>query len=230
MKDSNPSKYKDSNSPCEQVDGELIHGETSVSPSTALDAIVERALQEASEQEGNSDPSDFSDLDAIDHERLYSDNFIRENENASRLLLLSFLGTALIGTSVFAWFVFSRPNREPNPVPPPQLSVPPSALPDPSQPNVSQPNISQPNLGQPNVGQPNVGQPNLNRDSSPAPFNPPDPSTQQPTFPVSPQNTSPPSPLPTPWTNPETPSLIPDGTVVPPPPQVDSNNPELTTP
>jgi hypothetical protein len=47
-----------------------------------------------------------------DSERLYTDEFIRANEKASRSLFLGFLGTALLGTSLFAWFILSQPKTD----------------------------------------------------------------------------------------------------------------------
>lgn len=196
MKQFNSSQSSDT-TPLEQIDGELIQTDTSVSPGTALDAIVDRALQEESAQE--------QDMGGIDHERLYSDDFIRANENASRLLLLGFLGTALVGTSIFAWFVLSQPNDTPEPPPSPTLSVPPAEVPSfnpdnpPSQPAPQPPSNSDPNNS----------------------------LSQPPLFPATPTN--PDSKVPgTPASEGET--LIPEGVVPPPPPQQVPDLPGTTTP
>ena len=60
----------------------------------------------------------------IDDERLYTDEFIRANENASRSLFLGFLGIALLGTSLFAFFVISQPEEEERTPSPESIQVP----------------------------------------------------------------------------------------------------------
>jgi hypothetical protein len=85
----------------------------------------------------------------IDEERLYTDAFIRANENASRSLFLGFLAIALLGTTLAAWFVLSqKPPKPVQPSPSDPLQVP--------QPPGIQPGIEQPNLDLP---QPPVGVP-----------------------------------------------------------------------
>lgn len=86
-------------------------------------------------------PPDLDPLDALlseesssekDDERLYTDEFIRANESASRSLFLGFLGIALLATSLLAWFILSQPQNEPevpqSPVTVPD--VPPDNIPD----------------------------------------------------------------------------------------------------
>lgn len=71
-------------------------------------------------------------------ERLYTDEFIRANENASRSLILGFLGFSFLATSLFAWFIFSQPQEEQQqddapgfPAAPLQVpSSPPAQIPD----------------------------------------------------------------------------------------------------
>lgn len=83
-----------------------------------------------------------------DDERLYTDEFIRANENASRSLFLGFLGIAFLGTSVFAWFILAQPNADEI-----ELEQPVSV---PSLPSAPEPNI---NGGQPIVPPPQVSTP-----------------------------------------------------------------------
>lgn len=185
MKNSDSSPPMDSNVP-EKVEGELLHGDESASHDP-MNAILDQTFQ-----------------DEIDNERLYTDEFIRANENASRSLFLGFLGAALLGTSLVAWFILSQPDDPVQPTPDPVLSVPPTAIPN-LDPNVPSPG-SVPN--QPT----NV---------------PPGGNVQTPVFPVAPINpvapngdtsgtSSTPSPSPS--------SLLPEGVVPPPPPVVPSPN------
>ena len=125
----------------------------------------------------------------IDNERLYTDEFIRANENASRSLFLGFLGISLLGTSLFAWFILSKPKtNELEPLEPPSVV--------PSTPLSPEPNINQTQPIFPPTQIPTQSSPNLQQPQSPLvfPVTPVPPTTPTPapqTLPEGPEPSSP---------------------------------------
>lgn len=156
----------------------------------------------------------------INDERLYTDEFIRANENASRSLMLGFLGIALLVTSLFAWFIFSQPQDSPQEE---NSDVPSSPIRVPSSPPSQIPDLQ---LDSPDSNQtvPPPGaseaQPNGGAQDPPLvfPATPDQPSSVSPSESATPQAPSTQTPsTQTPSTQ-ETEESLPEGIVPPPPP------------
>lgn len=82
-----------------------------------------------------SEPSESSPFTAVDEDRLYTNDFIRQNERDSRILFLSVLSAIALSLGVGVWYLLTLRQAPPQPDP---LSVPapPSLAPLPSlQPN-----------------------------------------------------------------------------------------------
>ena len=91
MKTPDPNQPRNYGQP-EQITGELIQNDDERQEVDPLNVLLTDNLPAES-----------------DDERLYTDEFIRANENASRSLFLGFLALSLLVTTLFAWFVLSRP-------------------------------------------------------------------------------------------------------------------------
>lgn len=185
----------------------------------ALDPL-DTLLAEEAEASGTLLVTDVPSQDALeqtdpDDERLYTDEFIRANENASRSLFLGFLGLALLATSLIAWLLLSSDQqdtpREETPEPVVVPSAPPSEIPDlrldavpidPTGPDTT----------------PQSGESPLSDESPQAPLvfpvQPTTPSDQQ----VAPNTTEPNTIEGTSESTPDTIPALPDGAVPPPPP------------
>ncbi|MCM1981441.1 hypothetical protein [Lyngbya confervoides] len=140
-----------------------------------------------------------------DEERLYTDEFIRANEKASRSLFLGFLGLALLGTAVVAWFVLSNSSQDDPEAPSEQpVQVP---APPPVDFNLEQSPVTIPS---PVPGAPvESGDQPVNSTQPPVfPANPPDSSTSLPQ-----SSPIPGGPVPSPQ-----PDAQPEGTLPPAPP------------
>ncbi|NCJ07841.1 hypothetical protein GS597_15260 [Synechococcales cyanobacterium C] len=74
-----------------------------------------------------------------DDDRLYTDEFIRDNENASRQLLISFVTFFVVGLGAMIWFLVTQNSPEPieepiePPPPPTDLQPLPPSLPNDDQ-------------------------------------------------------------------------------------------------
>lgn len=213
MKNPDSPPPMDSNLP-EKVEGELLYGEESDSLNDSGPTLSHESHEShESNPESSQDPItvslDQTFQDEIDDERLYTDAFIRANENASRSLFLGFLGAALLGTSLIAWIVLSQSDQPTQPATEPRLPVPAEAIPN-LDPN-SNPNDLIPGSQRPNNSSPGA-------------------ETQPPIFPVNPINPAVPNNDSTGTTlspqlspRPESsPLLVPEGTLVPPPPPNES--------
>jgi hypothetical protein len=69
---------------------------------------------------------------APDEDRLYTDNIIRQNEAASRFLLLSVLGAGIVCAGVGIWYVIAQNQAQPQQSAPLQVPEQPSFAPLPS--------------------------------------------------------------------------------------------------
>jgi hypothetical protein len=99
----------------------------------ALDFLTENALTENLEYEEQPSVA-FTEApySAPDEDRLYTDNIIRQNEAASRFLLLSVLGAGVISLGVGIWYFIARNQAQPQQTAPLQVPEQPSFAPLPS--------------------------------------------------------------------------------------------------
>jgi hypothetical protein len=67
-----------------------------------------------------------------DEDRLYTDEFMRQNEQASRFLLLSVIGAGLISIGIGGWYLFSQNRSQPQQNVPLQVPEQPPVTPLPS--------------------------------------------------------------------------------------------------
>ncbi len=106
---------------------------TNPDPSTHEDNALD-FLAESLDPEDRSlpEPSRLDPGSARDEDRLYTDEFIRQDEQSSRVLFISFIGATAICIGVGLWYFFVRSQT-------PQTSAP---LPVPEQPSLMSPNFS----------------------------------------------------------------------------------------
>lgn len=69
-------------------------------------------------------PVQAEDHSYSDDDRLYTDEFMRQNEMASRFLLLSVLAAGLISSGIAIWFLMARNQAQPQVQPNAPLQVP----------------------------------------------------------------------------------------------------------
>jgi hypothetical protein len=97
----------------------------------ALDFLAEN-LENLEPEEKTSVEFTEAPYSAPDEDRLYTDNIIRQNEAASRFLLLSVLGAGLICIGVGIWYLIARNQAQPTQTAPLQVPEQPSFAPLPS--------------------------------------------------------------------------------------------------
>jgi hypothetical protein len=97
----------------------------------ALDFLAEN-LENLETEEKTSVEFTEAPYSAPDEDRLYTDNIIRQNEAASRFLLLSVLGAGIICAGVGIWYLIARNQAQPQPTSPLQVPEQPSFAPLPS--------------------------------------------------------------------------------------------------
>jgi hypothetical protein len=149
---------------------------TNPDPSSPLEDDALDFLAENLEPEGKTsvDFTEASSYSAPDEDRLYTDNIIRQNEAASRFLLLSVLGAGVICIGVGIWYFIVRNQAQPQQTAPLQVPEQPSFAPLPS----SNPNgAALPTLPLP--GRVSPGQTLPPTDSGISPGNSVEPSTVQ---------------------------------------------------
>ncbi len=95
-------------------------------PPDADDSALWETLQSppiaAGSERVESEPDQVLAYPTQDEDRLYTDEFIRQNESESRLLLVSFVTAGLIMVGLGIWYVMSQGQSEPQP--PAPISVP----------------------------------------------------------------------------------------------------------
>jgi hypothetical protein len=140
--------------------------------------------------------TEASPYTAKDEDRLYTDDFIRQNESAARFLFLSVLGAGMICIGVGIWYVMSRNQTQPEQSTPLQVPVQPSFAPlPPLKPNPPLPGQFAP--GQTLPPSDSVPLDSLPSDSGTRPGNPSEsPFLQQPSNPNLPLNSPVPPPPP----------------------------------
>ena len=87
-----------------------------------------------------------------DEDRLYTDEFMRQDEKSSRILFISFISAGAICIGVGLWYFATRSQT-------PQPGGTPAPLPVPAQPSLTSPNFSPGQTGLPTVPLPNQSQP-----------------------------------------------------------------------
>jgi hypothetical protein len=95
----------------------------------ALDFLAENLEPEEKTSVEFTEASPYS---APDEDRLYTDHIIRQNEAASRFLLLSVLGAGVISLGVGIWYFIARNQAQPQQTAPLQVPEQPSFSPLPS--------------------------------------------------------------------------------------------------
>ncbi len=114
---------------------------TNPEPSPSPDYDIHELFREelGSDQEAVKEPEEPSN-DLQDEDRLYTDEFMRQNEQASRFLLWSVLFAGAISIGIGGWYLFTRTPSQSQPAAPLQVPAQPPIAP------LSSPNLNSPLL------------------------------------------------------------------------------------
>lgn len=107
---------------------------TKPDPSSPLedDALDFLAESLEPEEQASGEFTEASPYAAKDEDRLYTDDFIRQNESASRFLFLSVLGAGMICIGVGVWYLMARNQAQPQQSEPLPVPIQPSFAPLPN--------------------------------------------------------------------------------------------------